>query len=174
MLAQVAATMAAPWLVGVAIDDSLPDARRGHYTSLAVVGVAAAGRRAAVRLAALGVRHAQRGASARTILYDLRRRGFDHMQALSVAFHERFTSGRVISRLTSDVDTLTELLDSGLDGLLTALFNSAAIAVLLVVLDLPLGRHRARLADPAVAAVPLVLAARRGRLPAAPARRSRR
>src|SRR5439155_2517638 len=47
--------------------------------------------------------------------------------------------GRVISRLTSDVDTLTELLDSGLDGLLTAVFSSTAIAVLLLVLDLPLG-----------------------------------
>jgi ABC-type multidrug transport system fused ATPase/permease subunit len=45
----------------------------------------------------------------------------------------------VISRLTSDVDTLTELLDSGLDGLLTALLNIVAIAVLMVLLDLPLG-----------------------------------
>ncbi len=60
------------------------------------------------------------------------------MQALSVAFHERFTSGRVISRLTSDVDTLGELLDAGLDGLLTAVFNMGVIAVLLVLLDLPL------------------------------------
>jgi ABC-type multidrug transport system fused ATPase/permease subunit len=72
------------------------------------------------------------------ILFDLRRRAFDHVQALSVSFHERFTSGRVISRLTSDVDTLTELLDSGLDGLLTAVFNSTAIAVILLVLDPPL------------------------------------
>ena len=40
-----------------------------------------------------------------------------------MSFHERFTSGRVISRLTSDVDTLTELLDAGLDGLLTAVLE---------------------------------------------------
>jgi ATP-binding cassette, subfamily B, bacterial len=78
------------------------------------------------------------GAIGQDVLYDLRRRGYDHMQALSVAFHERFTSGRVISRLTSDVDTLTELLDSGLGGLLTAVFNSTAIAVILIVLDPPL------------------------------------
>jgi ABC-type multidrug transport system fused ATPase/permease subunit len=55
-----------------------------------------------------------------------------------VCFHERFTSGRVISRLTADVDTLTELLDAGLDGLLTALLNIAAISVLLFFLDVPL------------------------------------
>jgi ABC-type multidrug transport system fused ATPase/permease subunit len=138
VLAQVAATMAAPWLVGVAIDDSLPDARRGDYTSLELVG-------GGLLVAALlsgwlrSVFVLRSGAIGQSILFDLRQRGYDHMQALSVAFHERFTSGRVISRLTSDVDTLTELLDSGLDGLLTALFNSAAIAVLLLVLDVPLG-----------------------------------
>ncbi len=136
--AQVAATMAAPWLVGVAIDDSLPDARRGHYTSLAIVG----GGLFVAALASGILRSVfvlRSGAIGQDVLYDLRRRGFDHIQSLSVAFHERFTSGRVISRLTSDVDTLTELLDSGLDGLLTAVFNSAAIAVLLVILDVPLG-----------------------------------
>jgi ABC-type multidrug transport system fused ATPase/permease subunit len=137
VLAQVAATMAAPWLVGVAIDDSLPDAMHGHYTSLTVVG-------AALITAALlsgwlrSVFVMRAGVIGQAVLYDLRRRGYDHIQALSVAFHERFTSGRVISRLTSDVDTLTELLDSGLDGLLTALFNCVAIAVLLLLLDLPL------------------------------------
>jgi ABC-type multidrug transport system fused ATPase/permease subunit len=137
VLAQVAATMAAPWLVGVAIDTSLPDALDGHYTSLGIVGVA-------LLVAALlsgflrSVFVVRSGIIGQDILFDLRQRGYDHMQALSVSFHERFTSGRVISRLTSDVDTLTELLDSGLDGLLTAVFNSAAIAVVLLVLDVPL------------------------------------
>jgi ATP-binding cassette subfamily B protein len=137
VLAPVATTMAGPWLVGVAIDKSLPAARHGDYTSLTVVGVA-------LLVAALGsgvlrsVFVQRSGLIGQNILFDLRQRGYDHMQALSVAFHERFTSGRVISRLTSDVDTLTELLDSGLDGLLTAVFNSAAIAVILVILDPPL------------------------------------
>jgi ABC-type multidrug transport system fused ATPase/permease subunit len=138
VLAQVASTMAGPWLVGVAIDDSLPDAVHGDYTSLQLVG-------GGLLLAALlsgwlrGVFVLRSGLIGQRILYDLRQRGYDHIQALSVAFHERFTSGRVISRLTSDVDTLTELLDSGLDGLLVAVFNSTAIAALLLVLDVPLG-----------------------------------
>ncbi|MCW2594113.1 MAG: ABC-type transport system, ATPase [Jatrophihabitans sp.] len=137
VLAQVSATMAAPWLVGVAIDNSLPDAMRGDYTSLIVVGSVLVG--CAVLSGWLRAVFVLRsGVIGQAVLYDLRRRGFDHIQTLSVAFHERFTSGRVISRMTSDVDTLTELLDSGLDGLLTALFNSMAIAVLLIVLDVPL------------------------------------
>jgi ATP-binding cassette, subfamily B, bacterial len=138
VLGQVAATMAGPWLVGVAIDDSLPDAFDGDYTSLELVGGGLL--LAAVLsgwLRALFVLRS--GVIGQRILFDLRQRGYDHIQALSVAFHERFTSGRVISRLTSDVDTLTELLDSGLDGLLTAVFNSTAIAVVLLILDLPLG-----------------------------------
>ncbi len=136
-LAQVTATMAAPWLIGVAIDDSLPDASRGDYTSLTVVGLSLA----VAALLSGWLRSAfviRSGVIGQQILYNLRRRGFDHVQSLSVSFHERYTSGRVISRLTSDVDTLTELLDTGLDGLLTAMFNSGAIAVLLVVLDPPL------------------------------------
>jgi ABC-type multidrug transport system fused ATPase/permease subunit len=137
-IVQVAATMAAPWLVGFAIDTSLPDATHGDYASLIGVGIA-------LVFAALlagwlrSVFVMRSGVIGQAILYDLRRRGFDHMQALSVSFHERFTSGRVISRLTSDVDTLTELLDSGIDGLLTAVLNSAAIAVLLMILDWELG-----------------------------------
>jgi len=134
VLLQVASTMAGPLLVGIAIDDSWPDARRGDYTSLTWVGVGLL--IAALASGFLRSVFVQRsGVIGQDILFDLRRRGYDHVQALSVAFHERFTSGRVISRLTSDVDTLTELLDSGLDGLLTAVFNSAAIAVLLLVLD---------------------------------------
>ncbi len=137
VLVQVAATMAGPWLVGVAIDRSLPQARHGHYASLIEVTATMVG--CALLAGWLRAVFVQRsGRVGQAILFDLRRRAFDHTQALSVSFHERFTSGRVISRLTSDVDTLTELLDSGLDGLITAVLNIAAISVLLLVLDLPL------------------------------------
>jgi ATP-binding cassette, subfamily B, bacterial len=137
VLVQVAATMAGPWLVGVAIDQSLPEAQNGRYTSL--VGVTVGMVACALLAGWLRAVFVQRsGRIGQAILFDLRRRAFDHTQALSVSFHERFTSGRVISRLTSDVDTLTELLDSGLDGLITAVLNIAVISVLLFVLDAPL------------------------------------
>jgi ATP-binding cassette subfamily B protein len=136
-LVQVAATMAGPWLIGVAIDTALPDAIRGDYSALTVVTAALAGSALLSGwLRSLFVLRS--GAIGQAILYDLRRREFDHVQSLSVSFHERFTSGRVISRLTSDVDTLTELLDMSLDELLTAVFNIAAISVLLFFLDVPL------------------------------------
>ena len=137
VLVQVAATMAGPWLIGIAIDKSLPQARDGHYTSLVAVTATMVG--CALLAGWLRAVFVQRsGRIGQAILFDLRLRAFDHTQALSVSFHERFTSGRVISRLTSDVDTLTELLDSGLDGLITAVLNIATISVLLLLLDAPL------------------------------------
>ncbi len=137
-LAQVAATMAGPWLIGLAIDRAIPEATHRQYRTLIVISVALAiCALLSGWLRAVFVRAS--GRIGQAILFDLRRRTFDHVQALSVSFHERFTSGKVISRLTSDVDTLTELLDSGLDGLITALLNIVAITILLLVLDLPLG-----------------------------------
>jgi ABC-type multidrug transport system fused ATPase/permease subunit len=137
VVVQVAATMAGPWLIGIAIDSSLPHALHGNYASLTVVSIALA-------LCAIlsgwlrSVFVIRSGLIGQAILFDLRRRGFDHAQALSVSFHERYTSGRIISRLTSDVDTLNELLDAGLDGLLVAVLNITVISVLLFFLDVPL------------------------------------
>ena len=136
-LVQVGATMAAPWLVGIAIDRALPAATGGDYAPLALITASLVV--CAVLSGALRAVFVLRaGRIGQAVLFDLRRRAFDHVQALSVSFHERFTSGRVISRLTSDIDTLTELLDSGLDGLITAALNIVAIAVLMCLLDLPL------------------------------------
>ena len=51
------------------------------------------------------------------ILLDLRKRVFLHTQRLSLEFHEKYTSGRIIARQTSDLDAIRELLDSGLSSL---------------------------------------------------------
>lgn len=131
---QTLAFLAAPWLVGVGIDTALPAATRGDWTPLLVVGGSLVGTgvaAGALRWAFIRIG----GRVGQAILFELRRRGFDHAQRLSVSFHERFTSGRIISRLTSDVDTLTELLDTGLDQLLSAFAMMFGIAVVLFVLD---------------------------------------
>ncbi len=130
-------TLAGPVLVAVAIDTGVPDAIRGDTGVLAacVAGYVACG------LGSAGLRFAFLKVSGRfgqDVLLDLRRRIFGHAQRLSLSFHEKYTSGKVISRLTSDVDSLHDLLEDGLDGLLTAVLSVGGIAVMLVVLDLPL------------------------------------
>jgi ABC-type multidrug transport system fused ATPase/permease subunit len=73
------------------------------------------------------------------VLLDLRRRIFRHFQHLSPSFHDEYTSGRVISRQTSDVDAIYELLETGFDGLITAVLTLVGTAVILLFLDLRLG-----------------------------------
>jgi ATP-binding cassette, subfamily B, bacterial len=76
---------------------------------------------------------------AQAVLLDLRGRVFTHSQALSLSFHEKYTSGRVISRMTSDLDALGDLAQEGLEGLISGLLSVLAISVTLLVLDLRLG-----------------------------------
>ena len=137
VLIQNTAAMLGPWLVGVGIDKGIPALVDGDWTPLLVIGgtlLAAAGVDAWLRAVFL----LRAGRMGQAVLLDLRRRLFDHVQRLSPAFHERYTSGRVIARLTSDVDALDELLDEGLDGLVTALLSVVSIGVILLILDLPL------------------------------------
>ena len=137
ILVQNAATMAGPWLVGVGIDRGIPALQDGDWTPLAVIVAALLGC-AAASGALRTVFILRAGAVGQEVLLDLRRRVFDHVQRLSPAFHERYTSGRVIARLTSDVNALNELLDQGLDELVTALLSVLSIGVILVLLDRPL------------------------------------
>ena len=73
------------------------------------------------------------------VLLELRRRVFRHFQRLDVAFHDRYTSGRVVSRSTNDVEAIQDMLETGFDSLITAVLTLVGTAVLLVVLDVRLG-----------------------------------
>lgn len=68
------------------------------------------------------------------VIFDLRNRIFVHTQKLSLQFHEKYTSGRVIARQTSDLDSIKELLDTGgnemVAGILYMIFTATALALL--------------------------------------------
>ncbi|MDJ1112839.1 ABC transporter ATP-binding protein [Microbacterium dauci] len=69
------------------------------------------------------------------VMLDLRKRIFLHTQRLSLEFHESYTSGRIISRQTSDLDTIRELLDGGLNELVSGLLYGGFTLVALLLLD---------------------------------------
>ncbi|MEW2478471.1 ABC transporter ATP-binding protein [Mycobacterium sp. NPDC049093] len=73
------------------------------------------------------------------VLLELRRRVFRHFGRLDVAFHDRYTSGRVVSRSTNDVEAIQDMLETGFDSLITAVLTLFGTAVLLVALDWRLG-----------------------------------
>lgn len=138
VLVENAAALAGPWLLAIGIDDGIPAVRRGHDGELlwVVAGMVIA---AAVQAVLFRVFLVGTGRIGQEALLDLRERVFAHFQGLSVAFHERYTSGRVISRLTSDLDAINSLLDTGFDALVTAGLSIVSVAVILLVLDLRLG-----------------------------------
>jgi ATP-binding cassette subfamily B protein len=132
------AWLAGPFLIGVGIDVAVPALIDGNVWPLVWITVALLG--AAVLDTVLRfVFLTWSGRVGQAVLLTLRRRVFTHVQRLPLSFHERYTSGKTISRLTSDVEALAELLDEGLDNLVTALFSVVTIGVVLVVLDPPLG-----------------------------------
>jgi ATP-binding cassette subfamily B protein len=79
----------------------------------------------------------------------LRRDLFAHVQSLSVTFFDRNPVGRLVTRVTSDVESLNELFTAGVVAGLGDLFTLAAISVLMITIDW-------RLAIAAFAVIPLV------------------
>jgi ATP-binding cassette, subfamily B, bacterial len=123
--AQLAA-LAGPWLVGVGIDEIPRLAKTHDAAPVALVIMAFA---VAVVVQAVTTRSyiAGIGQLGGSVVLELRRRLFAHFQRLSISFHERYTSGRVISRQVSDMDSISDLFDESLASLV-----SAVLALLLV------------------------------------------
>jgi ATP-binding cassette subfamily B multidrug efflux pump len=69
------------------------------------------------------------------VMRDLRMQIFSHLQRLSIAFFDRNPTGRLITRVTSDVETLNELFTSGVVSGLGDLFTLVAIGVAMFVMD---------------------------------------
>lgn len=138
LVLQQAAMQAGPLLVAYAIDRALPAVRADDYGPLIAVAVGYL----VCAVASGWFQHAFIKAAARVnqrVLKALRERIYRHAQALSVDFHDRYTSGRLISRSTTDVESLRELLDEGLQELLGVLLSVVYILITLVWLDLGLG-----------------------------------
>jgi ATP-binding cassette subfamily B protein len=134
-----AARLAVPYLVHLGIDEGIPPILAGEGSQTLLTVVAAVLAMALLQAFARQAFLMRSGRLGQTILLGLRRRVFDHFQRLSPSFHDRYTSGRVISRLTSDVDVIDEMLETGFDGLVTALLTLVGTAVLLLTLDVRLG-----------------------------------
>ncbi|WP_327697806.1 ABC transporter ATP-binding protein [Streptomyces sp. NBC_00459] len=138
LLLQQAAVQAGPLLVAYAIDRAVPAFRDHDNGPLVAVGIGYL----LCALASGALQYWFVSAAARVsqdALLDLRGRIFRHAQALSLDFHERYTSGRLISRSTADVESLRELLNDGLQELVTIALSFAYISAVLLWLDLSLG-----------------------------------
>jgi ATP-binding cassette, subfamily B, bacterial len=129
-----AARVAGPALIAFGIDHALPALQAGDNLPLVFTGVAyLLAAIATAGLTALYVTSTARLSQA--MLLDLRLRVFRQTQRLSLEFHEKYTSGRIIARQTSDLEALRELLDSGVSSLASGLLFMIFTAVTVFALD---------------------------------------
>jgi ABC-type multidrug transport system fused ATPase/permease subunit len=133
------AALAGPWLVGIAIDTGLPPLL-DHQDALPLLGIAAAFA-VAVGVQAVTTRMfvTMTGRIGQKVVLELRRRLFAHFLRLEVAFHEDYTSGRVISRQTSDIEAISDLFEEGLDSLIAAVLTLLLVGTGMLLLDWQLG-----------------------------------
>jgi ATP-binding cassette subfamily B protein len=83
------------------------------------------------------------------VMFDLRSQIFAHLQRLSIPYFDRHPVGRLMTRVTSDVETLNELFSSGVVTVFGDVFTLGAIMVMMLVTDW-------RLALVAFSVIPLV------------------
>ena len=126
--------VAGPWIIALVLDRAIPDAKNGNYFTLiwTITAYFLTSIISGITIAFF-MRFAAR--VNQDIMYGLRRRLFRHTQRLSIEFHETYTSGRVIARQTSDLDSIKELLDSGGNEMISGILFMVFTAIALVTLD---------------------------------------
>jgi ATP-binding cassette subfamily B protein len=127
----MACSITLPYLTGRVIDDVLGDGDRGALAPLvwAVVLIA---------LARMGLGVLRRWVSGQVSLaveYDMRARLFAHLQRMSFAYFDRMPVGQLMSRATSDLQTVRFFLGYGLIFFFMQAFTLVIITVILLVLD---------------------------------------
>jgi ATP-binding cassette, subfamily B, bacterial len=132
------AGLAGPWLVGVAIDNGIPPVLKSGdaVPLLRIAGVFAA--TVVIQAVATRMFVTMTGRVGQSVVLELRRRLFWHTLRLPVAFHESYTSGRVISRQTSDIEAISALFEEGLDALISAVLTLVLVGTGMLLLDWPL------------------------------------
>jgi ATP-binding cassette subfamily B multidrug efflux pump len=72
--------------------------------------------------------------SGQNILYDLRRHLFDHIQTLSLQFYDGRPVGKIMSRITNDVNAIGQMVNSGLISIISQGLSLVGIMVLMLVM----------------------------------------
>lgn len=145
MLTVTATTLVAPYLSKVAVDRYIP---AGDTRGLTLILLLYLMVYAIYWLAAYWQSYLSSWVGQR-VIYGIRRDLFRHVQRLSLAFHEGEQVGQVASRLTNDVNALTDLVSSGVVNLVNDVLTLTGIVVVMVLLD-------ARLAAVTFITIPVV------------------
>ena len=120
-----------PWLTKVALDEAIP-AQDGRLLSLLAMGYMGA------MLLSFLLNYTQRILTTwlgQRIMYDLRKEVFRKFQELDFRYYDRNPVGRLITRITSDVETLNELFSSGIVTVFGDVFTLVFIVAAMLRMD---------------------------------------
>lgn len=129
-----AAVVAGPAIIAWGIDAGLPALLEGDGTK--VLQATALHMAAAIIGGVLTFGYVRQSVVVgQKMLLSLRRRVFRFTQKQDLEFHEHYTSGRIVSRQTSDMEALRELLDSGVSIMVGSTLSMVFTIVLIVGMD---------------------------------------
>jgi ATP-binding cassette subfamily B protein len=131
LLASAAIALVDPILTQRALDVAIPRRDMGHLLTLALVALAAL-------VAEFVLAYAQGVVTSwigQRVMRDIRLEIFGHLQRLGIPYFDRNPVGRLMTRVTSDVETLNELFSSGVVTLFGDVFTLIAIMALMLVTD---------------------------------------
>ncbi|MEX0935913.1 MAG: ABC transporter ATP-binding protein [Gemmatimonadota bacterium] len=120
-----------PWLVQMAIDEAVP---QSDADLLGLLALAYLGAAAGIFLLEYGQRLVTTWLGQR-VMYDLRTEIFGKLQRLDLRFYDRNPVGRLMTRITSDVETLNELFSSGVVAIFGDLFTLLFIVSAMLLMD---------------------------------------
>ncbi len=131
VLGTAVADLAGPFLTKLAIDEYIGKGRADQLWEIGMLFLA-------VLLVGFGLRYWQTylmQSVGQRVMYDLRVAVFSHLQRLSLSFFDKNPVGRLMSRLTSDIDALNELLSQGVVAMLGDIVSLVTVSIIMLVLD---------------------------------------
>jgi ATP-binding cassette subfamily B protein len=131
IISSSALQLAPPFLTKLAIDRYIAE---GQLDGLGLIAAAYCG----VLLVSFALEYAETWLMQMTgqrIMYDLRMQIYRRLQALDVRFYDRNPVGRLMTRVTSDVDVLNDLFSSGVVAIFGDVFTLLGIMIVLLVMD---------------------------------------
>ena len=120
-----------PWLTKIALDRAVPTADTHLLGTLAAIFIASLAAAAALEYA----RTLLTTWIGQHVMLDLRGQVFSRLQRLELAFFDRNPVGRLMTRVTSDIEVLNEMFTSGVVTIFGDIFTIGAIVTAMLLLD---------------------------------------
>ncbi len=120
-----------PWLIQMALDDAVP-AQDGELLAILAIAYLVA------TIGTFGLQYVQALLTTwlgQKVMLDLRTEIFERLQALDLQFYDRNPVGRLMTRITSDVETLNELFSSGVVAIFGDIFTLIFIISAMLLMD---------------------------------------